>query len=74
MASASGPAGRPEPSVIRGRSGVSSSDRTAGERHESQVPTATASPNDTAATAAPTSAFTTHHGGRRRDRGAHALA
>jgi hypothetical protein len=74
MASASGPAGRSEPSVIRGRCGVSSSDRTMGERHDSQVPTATASPNDAAATTAATSAFTTHHGGRGRNRAPHALA
>jgi hypothetical protein len=47
MASASGPAGRPTPSLIRGRRGVSSSDRAAGERHDNQRPAATTTPTET---------------------------
>ena len=50
MASASGPAGRPTPSLIRGRRGVSSSDRAAGERHDNQRPTVTTSPTETTTT------------------------
>lgn len=46
MASASGPAGRPEPSTVRGRHGVSSSDRAAGERHVSHTPTVAATPTE----------------------------
>ncbi len=46
IASASGPAGRPEPSTIRGRHSVSSSDRAAGERHVSHTPTVAATPTE----------------------------
>jgi hypothetical protein len=47
MASASGPAGRPTPSLISGRRGVSSSDKAAGERHDNQRPPATTRPTET---------------------------
>jgi hypothetical protein len=40
MASASGPAGRPTPSLVRGPNALSSSDRAAGERHEYHMPAA----------------------------------
>jgi hypothetical protein len=52
IASASGPAGRPTPSTIRGRHGVSSSDSAAGDRHVSHTPTVAATPTEAMTTIA----------------------
>ena len=58
MASASGPAGRPTPSLIGGWRLLSSSDRPMGERQENQMPTAVTTLIEARTTSSVTAALT----------------